>query len=67
MSTFPNFAELSFDAAPATASATHGAAWETPEGISVRTAYGPDDVVGLSDTGYPGLAPSPGVPTPPCT
>ncbi|OYU69666.1 MAG: methylmalonyl-CoA mutase [Alphaproteobacteria bacterium PA2] len=57
MSTFPNFAELDFDAAPATPAATPGAAWETPEGISVQTAYGPEDVQGLSDTGYPGLAP----------
>ena len=57
MSTFPNFAELDFDAAPATVSAAQGAAWETPEGIGVKTVYGPDDVLGLSDTGYPGLAP----------
>ena len=57
MSTFPNFADLSFDAAAIPAVPALGKPWETPEGISVKTAYGPDDVQGLTDTGYPGLAP----------
>ncbi|MDH4384238.1 MAG: methylmalonyl-CoA mutase [Caulobacter sp.] len=61
MSAFPNFADLPFDAeAPASAAgaAPSGPAWETPEGISVASAYGPDDVAGLDFlTGYPGVAP----------
>ncbi|MEI6441150.1 MAG: methylmalonyl-CoA mutase family protein, partial [Alphaproteobacteria bacterium] len=57
MSTFPNFADLSFDAAAIPAVPALGTPWETPEGISVKTAYGPSDVQGLTDTGYPGLAP----------
>jgi len=57
MSTFPNFADLSFDAAASPVVPALGTPWETPEGINVKTAYGPDDVQGLTDTGYPGLAP----------
>ena len=29
---------------------------ETPEGIRLKTVYGPDDAAG-SDSGYPGVAP----------
>jgi len=60
MSAFPNFADLPFDAETpeAAAAAPSGPAWETPEGISVAPAYGPDDVAGLDFlTGYPGVAP----------
>ncbi len=61
MSAFPNFADLPFDAETPAAAAdatSSGAAWETPEGISVAPAYGPDDVAGLDFlTGYPGVAP----------
>jgi methylmalonyl-CoA mutase len=60
MSAFPNFADLPFDAEPpeAAAAAPSGPFWETPEGISVAPAYGPDDVAGLDFlTGYPGVAP----------
>ena len=32
--------------------------WQTPEGIAVKAAYGPDDTKGLSSIpSYPGLAP----------
>ena len=56
MSQFPDFAALPFDAEGAAAPLAAGAAWETPEGIAVRPAYGPADIAGLT-TGYPGLAP----------
>jgi len=56
MSQFPDFAALSFDAAAAPRTPSSGPAWETPEGVAVKPAYGPEDVAGLT-TGYPGLAP----------
>ena len=59
---FPDFAALDYappaDAAPASGTApASGPAWSTPEGIDVAPAYGPADVAGLADPGYPGLAP----------
>jgi methylmalonyl-CoA mutase len=59
---FPDFAALAFDAAtPALTAApptVAGSLWETPEGVSVKPAYGPGDVAGLDFiNGYPGLAP----------
>ncbi|CAN7282887.1 methylmalonyl-CoA mutase [Phenylobacterium sp. LjRoot164] len=56
MSQFPDFATLPFDASGAATPLATGPAWETPEGIAVRPAYGRADIEGLS-TGYPGLAP----------
>ncbi|MGH6996869.1 MAG: methylmalonyl-CoA mutase family protein, partial [Phenylobacterium sp.] len=56
MSQFPDFAARPFDADGVAAPLATGAAWETPEGIAVRPAYGPTDIAGLA-TGYPGLAP----------
>jgi methylmalonyl-CoA mutase len=59
MTDFPNFATLDFDgvAAPQ-APAAEGPVWETPEGVSVAPAYGPEDIEGLDFlTGYPGVAP----------
>jgi methylmalonyl-CoA mutase len=56
---WPDFAALPFDdrGAPSQPSAD-GEAWDTPEGIAVKPAYGPEDVQGLDFTaGYPGLAP----------
>ena len=53
---FPDFAALDY-APPADAAPASGAAWSTPEGIDVAPAYGPADVAGLADPGYPGLAP----------
>ncbi|HEY2658078.1 MAG TPA: methylmalonyl-CoA mutase [Caulobacteraceae bacterium] len=62
MKSFPDFAALAFDAAtPALTAApptVAGSLWETPEGVSVKPAYGPGDVAGLDFiNGYPGLAP----------
>jgi methylmalonyl-CoA mutase len=60
MTTFPDFADLSFDAAsPAeAAAATAGAPWLTPEGLTLEPVYGPDAIAGLDFTqGLPGIAP----------
>jgi methylmalonyl-CoA mutase len=53
---FPDFAALDY-APPADAAPASGTAWSTPEGIDVAPAYGPADVAGLANPGYPGLAP----------
>lgn len=53
---FPDFATLDY-APPAEVPPAFGAAWTTPEGIDVAPAYGPGDVAGLADPGFPGLAP----------
>jgi len=58
VSTFPNFAELPFDADLKTSAPTEGQVWETPEGVAVTPSYGPKDVEALDFlTGYPGVAP----------
>jgi methylmalonyl-CoA mutase len=59
MTTFPDFAKLDFTAgAPAGAAPTDGPVWNTPEGIAVAAAYGPEDVEGLDFlNGYPGIEP----------
>jgi methylmalonyl-CoA mutase len=57
MSRFPDFAQVPFDALPAQA-LPGGEAWQTPEGIAVKPAYGPADTAALDTlSGYPGLAP----------
>jgi len=48
MSQFPDFAALPFDAERAAAALAVGDAWETPEGIAVRPAYGLADIAGLT-------------------
>jgi len=54
---WPDFANLPFDDVPPTEPAA-GQAWETPEGIAVKPAYGRSDREGLDFIeGYPGLAP----------
>jgi methylmalonyl-CoA mutase len=58
--TFPDFATLDFDAAPAPATAadTRASAWATPEGIDVASTYDAQALDGLDFTGgYPGVAP----------
>ena len=56
---WPDFATLPFsNAEPTAVPSPDGALWETPEGIAVKAAYGPDDTAGLDFIhGYPGLAP----------
>src|SRR5690242_3568804 len=58
MSSIPDFATIDF--APAQVAARSGGdeSWLTPEGIPVKSAYGPDDVNGLAGLeSYPGIAP----------
>jgi methylmalonyl-CoA mutase len=58
MSRIPDFATIDF--VPTAAAAPGGGAesWLTPEGIPVKSAYGPDDLNGLAGLdGYPGIAP----------
>ena len=58
--TVPNFATLDFDAIEVKGAKPldAGPLWETPEGVSVKTAYGASDIEGLDFLdGYPGLAP----------
>jgi len=59
MSAFPNFADIAFDARLPVSAAPKGEAWETPEGIAVKPAYGPLDIEGLDTPrgAYPGVAP----------
>lgn len=60
MSSFPDFATLAFDEPQDLAAVTSpsGPAWETPEGIAVKSHYDASDVAGLDFLGgYPGLAP----------
>ena len=61
MSRFPDFATLAFapalDAAVGLSSNGQGAI-ETPEGIAIKSTYGPADIADLDTLGgYPGLAP----------
>ena len=57
MSHIPNFSQVEF-ADAAAAAPRQAAPWLTPEGIAVKSAYGPADLDGLDglDT-YPGIAP----------
>ena len=60
MTRIPNFADVAFKPAVATAPAPANDAepWMTPEGIPVKPTYGPADIEGLSYIhSYPGAAP----------
>ncbi|MGN6548613.1 MAG: methylmalonyl-CoA mutase [Pararhizobium sp.] len=58
MSRVPDFTAMPWKKPASVPTAPEGGAWETPEGIAVKRAYGADDVAGLSflDT-WPGAAP----------
>ena len=59
MTSFPDFTKLALET-PGTKAGTPklGGAWETPEGIAVKTAYTAADRAGLDFVDdYPGLAP----------
>src|SRR3954454_17342232 len=59
MSRVPDFSKIAFtDIATANVPPANSEPWLTPEGITVKPAYGPDDLAGLDflDT-YPGIAP----------
>ena len=58
MSRIPDFATVDFASAPQTGPVVGAAPWLTPEGIPVKSAYGPDDLNGLAGLdSYPGIAP----------
>src|SRR5262245_36966911 len=58
MTRIPDFSRVPFAELSALPIAESGEPWLTPEGIAVKSAYGPADVAGLDflDT-YPGIAP----------
>jgi methylmalonyl-CoA mutase len=52
----PDFSKIALPPTPSMA--REGSVWTSPEGINVKSAYGPDDVSGRSPlNSYPGLAP----------
>ncbi len=54
---FPDFAKVQLDLGP-TGPGPARDAWQTPEGLTVETAYGPDAIEGLDFIhGLPGIAP----------
>src|ERR1700751_6144125 len=59
MSAFPDFANLPLDAQMPTPVAPDADQWLTPEALSVKPSYGPQDVQDLRHLhgAYPGLAP----------
>ncbi len=59
MTRIPSFVDMTFDGGPVSGDAPPtGAPWQTPEGIAVKPAYGPDDLAGLDFLdGMPGMAP----------
>src|SRR5271166_6875893 len=58
MSQIPNFAEAPFSAATQAPAAREPRVWTTPEGINVRSLYGPRDREGLDlASEWPGLPP----------
>jgi methylmalonyl-CoA mutase len=60
MTRIPSFAEMTFDSRTGSGSPapTAEAAWQTPEGIAVKPAYGADDLARLDFLdGFPGIAP----------
>jgi len=60
MTRIPSFAELNFDSPNGSGAAEPAttAAWQTPEGIAVKPAYGADDLAALDFLdGLPGVAP----------
>src|SRR6266851_7103432 len=58
MTRIPDFGAIAFADAAVSPAAAMPEPWLTPEGISVKPLYGPDDVAGLDFLdGYPGIAP----------
>jgi len=58
MTSIPDFAAVDLGRPAAAVNGSSGTPWITPEGISVKSAYGPQDIAELDflDT-YPGIAP----------
>jgi methylmalonyl-CoA mutase len=58
MTRIPVFTEVTFEQASGGAAPADAAAWQTPEGIAVKPAYGADDLRGLDFLdGMPGVPP----------
>ena len=58
MSRIPNFANAPFEAAPRLHKPDEARLWRTPEGIDVKSSYGPDDRMGRDFAhDWPGLPP----------
>jgi len=56
MSRIPNFAGIAFEASAVEGCSGHD--WTTPEGLAVKCAYGPEDMVGIDFLNtWPGAAP----------
>jgi methylmalonyl-CoA mutase len=58
MNPIPNFSTIPFSPPHATPLQGGGGVWRTPEGVAVKSVYGPDDLAGLDflDT-WPGVPP----------
>ncbi len=58
MSRLPAFADIAWRAPDLAQPSASAAPWNTPEGIPVKSVFGPEDIAGLNyiDT-YPGIAP----------
>ena len=58
MTRIPSFAEVNFEQSDGANAPADAPAWQTPEGIAVKPAYGPGDLAGLDFLdGRPGVAP----------
>ncbi|WP_310620801.1 methylmalonyl-CoA mutase [Flexibacterium corallicola] len=58
MSQFPDFSQLDLIDQPLQANSSRPSHWETPEGIAIKPAYGPEDTSDLPQLHtWPGLAP----------
>lgn len=58
MTGIPKFSEIDFQEPRVPSQASDASNWETPEGIAVKPAYGPDDLNGLDFLeGMPGVPP----------
>src|SRR5690348_17208350 len=58
MSRIPDFAAIDFAEAPMAAATAGATPWLTPEGIPVKSVYGPEDLQGLDFVdSYPGIPP----------
>ncbi|WP_244273498.1 methylmalonyl-CoA mutase family protein, partial [Pseudovibrio sp. POLY-S9] len=58
MSLFPDYTQIEYKDCAESASTDAQATWNTPEGIAVKPAYGPEDLNGLTHLNtWPGLPP----------
>jgi methylmalonyl-CoA mutase len=58
MSRFPDFSTIPFVAASRDLPQSRGESWRTPEGLSIKSAYGPTDMAGIDGlVSWPGFPP----------